>query len=122
MGRIRRLNESYPTTLSVIYVCLSALTERLMAINSLVPDANMSQNEVEKIKTGETARLMNSFGNILKLKAMIEGEMKSTGELIVIPRQMFINVFHEGIVEAKTDGEKEAINKILNKLMNQNIK
>jgi hypothetical protein len=122
IGRIRRLNDSYPTTLSAIYLCLSALTEQLMSINSMVPDTNMSQNEVNKIKATETSRLMNAFSNILKLKAMIEGEMKNTGELIVIPRQMFINVFQESILESKSEVEKEAINKILNKLLNQNIK
>jgi len=122
ISKIRRLNNNSLTTLDIIQLCLSALTERLIGINSIVPDSNLSQAEIDRMKASETSRLMASFGQILKIKAMIEGVMKNNGDLIVLPRQNFIKVFNEAFIEAKTETEKNIINKILVKLSSQDIK
>jgi len=115
-NKIRRLNSVELTTLDRIRLGLSALTERLSGINSIVPGADICIAEIEKIKSVETARLMTSFNHLLKLQASIMGEMKSNGELIVIPRASFIHMFNEALTEASTDKEKEIIQKILARL------
>lgn len=112
-NKIKRLNSVELTTLDRIRLGLSMLTERLMGINSIVPDNDTSAAEVEKIKSAETSRIMMSFNQLLKLQASILGEMKSNGELIMIPRQLFIDTFNEAISESKTVEERETIKKLL---------
>ena len=121
-NRIRRLNSVQLTTLDRIQLGLATLTERLMGINSITPTNDISATEIEQIKTSETSRLMTAFNNLLKLQASIMGEMKDSGELIIIPMTMFIDVFNRAITESKTDVEREAIKKILNSLANLNKK
>ena len=70
----------------------------------------------EKIKSTETARLMGQFNTLLKTKASILGEMNDSGELLTIPRQGFIEVFNEALIEASTDAEKSVIRNVLSKL------
>ena len=121
-NKIKRLNSVQLTTLDRIQLGLATLTERLMGINSITSNNDISATEIEQIKSAETARLMGAFNNLLKLQASIMGEMKDNGELIIIPSAMFIDVFNRAIIEAKTDAEKEAIKKILNNLANLNKK
>ena len=116
INRIKRLSSVELTTLDRIRMGLAALTERLTAINSITPSGDMSAAEAEKIKSMETARLMSSFNQLLKLQASIMGEMKSNGELIIIPRQSFINLFNEALAGAASDKEKDVIKDILSKL------
>jgi len=116
INRIRRLSSVELTTLDRIRMGLAALTERLAGINSITPSGDMSSAETEKIKSMETSRLMSTFNQLLKLQASIMGEMKSNGELIIIPRQSFINLFNEALTDASTDKEKEVIKGILSKL------
>jgi hypothetical protein len=116
VNRIKRLNSFNLSTLERIRLGMSAITERLMGVNSIVPDNATSASEIEKIKTQETARLMTSLNQLLKLQAEILGEMKSSGELVTIPRDEFIRVFNEAILEAKTDEQRDTIKDILNKL------
>jgi len=113
INKIKRLNTVEMTTLDRIRLALSMLTERLMGINSITSSSNISVAEVEKIKSSETSRIMVAFNNLLKLQASIMGEMKNSGELIIIPRQAFIDTFNKSLIEAKTDGEKEVLKKLL---------
>ena len=115
-NKIKRLNSVELTTLDRIRLGLSMLTERLMGVNSIVPDNDTSSAEVEKIKSSETSRIMASFNQLLKLQAGILGEMKNTGELIMIPRQSFVDTFNRAIVNSKTNEEREAIKRLLNSL------
>lgn len=117
IDKIRRVSSIELTTLSRIDLCFAALTERLSGINSIVPDNVTSQCEIEKIKTAETSRLMNSFDRLLKLQATLLGEMKSSGQLIILPRESFVKIFDETITEAKSTEEKNVIKKILQKLL-----
>jgi len=120
--RIKRLSNVQLTTLDRIHLGLSTITERLAGINSITPNNDISAAEIEQMKSAETARLMGSFTNLLKLQAAIMGEMKDNGELIVIPMKSFVDVFNKAIVESKTQAERTAIKKVLDDLGNLNKK
>ena len=114
---IRRLNSVELTTLDRIRLGLSAVTERLIGINSLVPDTNNSVVDIEQIKSVETARLMSNFNQLIKLNATIMGEMHKKGEIISIPREAFISFYNDILAEAITDEEKKVIRKVLDGLL-----
>ena len=119
------MSKDETTTLDKIQLGLAAISERLMGVNSIIPDKEHSRVEVEKIKSVETSRLMTSFNQLLKLQASILGEMKDSGELISIPRQAFVEIFTEAITDAKTNEEKIVVQKILDdlkKLANVNFR
>lgn len=116
VNRLKRISGMDVTTLDRIDSGLAALTERLVGINSITPNKDTGATEIEEIKSTETAKLMNAYNQMLKLRASIIGEMKNSGDIINIPRQAFIEIFSQSILNAKTDGEKEAIKNILNKL------
>ena len=122
IGRIKRLNSVELTTLDRIKIGFSAIDERLMGINSITPSGDLSAAEVEKIKSTETSRLMLVYNQLLKLKATMLGEMKSGGELIMLPRQSFVDIFNRALTEAKNDEERELIQKILRELGNLSSK
>jgi hypothetical protein len=44
------------------------------------------------------------------------GEMKSSGELITIPRNQFVNLFNEILVNAETDEQRKIVKLILDRL------
>lgn len=111
--KISRLNNVNLTTLDRIKLCLSALTERLMGVNSLVPSGNYSSEDIEKIKSSETTKLMSSFERLLKLQATIMGELKKEGEVIIIPKGEFVKFFNEILLMAKNQDEKQIVKKIL---------
>lgn len=115
-NKIKRLNSVELTTLDRIRLGLSMLTERLMGINSITPSNDIAVAEVEKIKSAETSRIMASFNQLLKLQASILGEMKNNGELIMIPRQSFVDTFNKAIVNSKTNEERETIKHLLTSL------
>jgi hypothetical protein len=114
--RISRLNSVKLTTLDYVEMCLSALTERLMGVNSITPSGDYSVADIEKIKSAETTKLMASFDRLLKLQASILGEMKTSGELITIPRDAFVAFFTKSVTEANNDQEREIIKRILTDL------
>ena len=114
---IRRLNSVELTTLDRIRLGLSAITERLIGINSLVPDTNNSAVDIEQIKSVETARLMSNFNQLIKLNVTILGEMQKKGEIISIPREAFLSFYNDILAEAITDEEKKVIRKVLDGLL-----
>lgn len=118
--KIKRLSGSSSSTLDKISLSCNILLDRIIDINSLTPNPAESVAEIEKIKSAETARLTNVLCGLLKLQAAIMGEMKSSGELVNIPTEAFVNIFNEAIVAAKTDGERNVILGILDKLKNVN--
>ena len=115
-NRVKRLYDQNLTTIDRIQLGLSVLTERLVGVNSLSPSSTESLAEIEKIKTAETSRLMNTYQGLLKLQAQILGEMKSSGELMTIPQKEFVSVFITAMQNAKTDKERETIKNILDKI------
>lgn len=114
--RLSRLSNVKLTTLDRIDLCFSALTERLVAINSITPSGEYSVADIEKIKSAETTKIMSSFDRLLKLQASILGEMKTQGELITIPRNAFVKFFTDAIANAQNDREREITKKILTDL------
>ena len=116
INKIKRLNDSQLTTLDRVKSGLSMLMERVMGVNSITPNGDLSMAEVEKIKSAETARLMMAFNQLLKLQAGIMGEMRSSGELITIPKDNFVSIFKKALIDAKTDNERKCINKLLSDL------
>ena len=117
LDKIKRISNIDLTTLDRIGLAFSVLTERLSSINSLTADGETSNVEVEKIKTSETVKLMNSLNQFLKLQATLLGELKNTGELIMLPRDPFINIFNQTIALANTQEEKRLIGKLMNDLI-----
>lgn len=115
ISKIKRISSVERTTLDRVSLGLSALEERLMGINSIVPDNATSASEVESIKSSETAKLMNAYNQLLKLKASILGEMKTSGEVVTIPKVAFVEVFNKALIEA-TDDQRVVIRKILDTL------
>lgn len=119
-NRIARLNKSNPSTLDKIQLCSSMILERLVEVNSISPNSNLSVADVEKIKSAETARLSGVFNNLMKLQASIMGEMKTSGELITIPVDEFVRVFNDAITSSRTDAERTMVKSILDKLSKVN--
>lgn len=122
INKIKRLNSVELTTLDRIRLALSAIDERIIGINSIVPNTDLSAAEVEKIKSAEVSRLMASYNNLLKLKSSIMGEMVNQGDLIIIPKKSFVEVFNRAITESKSEDEKNSIMKLLTNLSELNRK
>jgi hypothetical protein len=116
INKLKRLNSVNLTTLDRISLGFAAISERLSAINSMVPDNETSRVSIEKIKSSETVKLTNTLTQLLKLQASMLGELKSNGELIILPRDPFIELFNETISQA-TPEQKLVIKTILNKLL-----
>lgn len=113
---ISRLNQTSMTTIGYLQTCISMVFERIARVNSLVPNNDISESEIEKLKATEGGRLFKNLTDLLKLRASILGEMKNSGELVSIPRDYFVTVFNEAKAEANTDAEKDLIDGILTKL------
>ena len=119
-NKIRRISNIELTTLDRIRLGLASIDERIMGINSIVPNNDLSAAEVEQMKSVEVARLMGAYNNLLKLKSAIMGEMINQGDLIIIPKQSFIEVFNRAITESKNEEEKASIMKLLTNLSELN--
>ena len=110
VDRIRRLYSQNVTTLDRLDLCIAVVTDRLMQINSLTPSGDKSIADIEKIKSAETVKLMNTYSNLIKLQATLLGEMKDSGEMISIPSKKFVSVFNTALsLEVKTDREREIV-------------
>ena len=116
IDKIKRYSNNELTTLDRISFALATIMERIIEINSLVPGGDYSQTDIDKIKSGELTKLINMWAKFTKMNSDLMGEMKDTGELISIPKEAFIKFFNESLTEAKSDTEKEIVNKILTKL------
>lgn len=116
LHRLTRLNTPNITTLERISSAYAIISERLLGINSIVPTGEESAATIEKIKSAETARLVGSLTNLLRIQASILGEMKTSGELSYIPTKDFMAIFMEALRSAKTDREKELVMGLLDKL------
>lgn len=116
INKIKRFSTSDLTTLDRIQFALATLTERIIEINAITPSGDYSQADIEKIKSSELTKLMGVFGKFTKMQADLMGEMKSTGDLISIPKTDFISFFNRVLTEAGSEKEKDIINKILSQL------
>lgn len=117
IDRIKRLNTKGCSTLERISLLSSILLERIIDVNSITPDGENTSADIAKIKSSETNKLVNSYNSLLKLQAGILGEMKSSGDVVSIPREAFINLFTEAITrKAQTDRERKIIQDLLDNL------
>jgi len=117
INRLQRLTNQNSTTLSKIDMAETIIIERITGINSIPPGTgDMSHAEVEKLKSTETTKLVGQLEHLIKLRASVLGEMKSSGDMISMPTQAFVDIFREELRLAKGDREKELINNILNRL------
>lgn len=114
--KIKRLYNQSLTTLDRIDSATAMIMERIIGINSLYPSTQESAVEIEKIKSAETSKLIGGYTNLIKLRASVCGEMKTSGELITIPTKEFIDTFIEAIQTAKNDRERESLKNLLDKL------
>jgi len=114
VDRVRRLyGNGSATTLDQIQLCLAIITDRIMEMNTIAPDHDHTVAEIEKVKNAEINRLMKTYGDFMKLRATVLGEMRDSGDIISIARKKFIDVFNTAIIEAENDREREIIQKIL---------
>jgi hypothetical protein len=116
IDRIKRHSGQNLTTLDRISICFSIVSERLMGVNSVIPSADESIATIEKMKSSETARLMGVLNNLLKLQAGILGEMKSSGELISIPANDFVQIINKALSECQNDRERKLVKGIIDSL------
>lgn len=116
ISRLQRMNSRGYTTLAQLDLCYNTLNERLLSINSITPDGNLSVAEIERIKSQETVKLIGQILQMVKLKATIMGELKETGDMISIPVKQFTEVLEETILSARTDREREFIMVFFEKL------
>jgi len=116
VNKLKRMSSVELTTLDRIKLGCCAIEERLSGVNSIVPDNNLSFAEVEKIKSDAVTKLMGAYNNLIKLKATIVGEMQDSDKLVVVPKQEFVTIFNDALIEAKNDTERDVIKKILDRI------
>lgn len=114
-SRVKRLYNQNLSTLDAIAAGLAIVMERIINVNSLLPTENESLADIERIKCSETVKLMGQTNNLLKLRASILGEMKSSGDMISIPANEFVNTFLDAINNAKTDMERQVLANLFSK-------
>lgn len=115
--KIQRLKNNNLTTLGKLDTTEAIIMERIIGVNSIAPSSgDLSASDVEKLKTDETVKLVSSMEHILKLRATIMGEMRSSGEVITLPTKDFIRIFATAIKDAKSDYERQIIHSLLEKL------
>ena len=116
IDRIKRLSTRSCSTLDRIALCSAIVLERILDINSIVPDGDKSPADIAKIKSAETKGLVKSYNDLLKLQASILGEMKTDGEVITLPRKPFIQIFTDAIADARSEEAKKVVAELLQKL------
>ena len=113
VNKINRLASEGVSSIDKVGMVVNMMVERLVGVNSLGPSSTLSLEEVEKIKSAETAKLAGQFGSLMKLHAELKGELKESGDLITIPRSEFHRIFESAIKEATTPVEKRIVKKIM---------
>lgn len=116
INKLNNLKGENQSSIERIKLYLAAVDERILGINSVVPEGDLDPARVEQLKSSEMVKLMGSAEKLIKLLAQITGEMAVSGDLVTIPKSAFIEVFTKALVEAKNDREKEVINGILESL------
>ena len=115
-NKIRRLNGVPLSSMDMINLGKAALQERLMGVNSLTPGGDLGAADIEKIKTQETTRITASITQLLKMQETLVNTMRKNGSIISVPREPFINIFNQALINAKTDEERELINDLLDRI------
>ena len=104
------------STIEELDVMLACLKERIIETNKMTSDARTSKLDVEVLKSNVVTQISKSFSALLKLRSELLGEMKNSGDVIVIDRTKFTRIFNEALDLAKNEDEKAAIVSILKNL------
>jgi len=111
------ISSSSVTTLSRLEVAITALNERLLAMNA-VQDPSVSILTVEKTRSEVSCKIVATIEKMLQFRAKLLGEMKNTGEVFTINKNSFVNLFTKLISESKSDEETRIINIVFTELNN----
>lgn len=104
------------STIEEVDMMLAALKERLIETSKISGDSRMSRAEAEALKANLVTQMSKSFAALLKLRAELLGEMKKIGEVLVISKQKFKDIFDEALDKAKNDEERTVIVNLLKNL------
>lgn len=117
IDRINRLTTTHTSALQIIEDCIAALRERMLSINSIVPNSTASVTEIEKLKTEGTTKIIAQITALLKIYSDMLNKMKANSDNVIsIPTEPFITIFNEAIAKAKNEDQREVINNLLQKL------
>jgi hypothetical protein len=109
--RLSILGNAEMSTLAKLELTLTALNERLVAINAM-QDAELPDSTVEKIKADSTCKIIAQMEKLLRFRADMLGEMRVNGEVFTVDKKEFVNLFADVLAEATTQNEKAIVNKI----------
>ena len=107
-------NSGKVSTIDRIDMALTALQERLVAVNA-ISDQVKPLSEIEKMKADTTCKITSSMDKLLKLRADMLGEMKKDGEAFAINKQEFVDLFKR-LLDAPTDEERYVVNMVFAEL------
>jgi len=116
--RLLQLSKARSSPLQILEESIAACQERLVGINSIVPNSAVSAAEVEKIKTDGTAKITTQLSKLIgQYNTMITQMQKTDEDLIKIPSKPFIDIFNAAAQKAQTKDEKTLIEDILKELV-----
>jgi hypothetical protein len=116
IDRVQRGASSHLTNLDRIEIDLTILDEQILAINSITPQGDETQAQIEKVKSTETVKLITARSNLLKFKSKLMGEIESAGGLIKIPTDDFVSIINTALSSAENERERKLVKFILDQL------
>jgi hypothetical protein len=116
LNRIKRLQSHNASTMDYLELALTALAERLMGVNSVTAQREETLATIEKMKSGETAKIVAQIQSIAKTRAALRGEMIDNGDVVILSAKQLPMVFSEAIALCETEGEKKIVRQIVNRI------
>ncbi len=120
VAKLRRLNSVGLTTLDKIQLSTEMIYERLIETSSLSPNQYVSAHEINQMKNSDVMKLTKQLVELLKLQADIMGEMKSSGAMLSIESNSFVEAFNETMKNARTDGERKLVKSLIDLIAKAN--
>jgi len=116
INTIDNISSVKQSTLEELDIMLACLKERIIETNKITNDSRTSKIDVEVLKSNAVTQISKSFSALLKLRSELLGEMKNSGDVIVIDRTKFKRIFNEALDVAKNEDEKTVIVSLLKNL------
>jgi len=114
--RIITLSDVNLDTLGRVELALSAIMERMVAINA-AEDTDASTVDINKVKADSTCKLVGSMSSLLQLRASLLGEMKVSGEVLAIKQDDFSEIFNDILSKHTSTDARVAINELLDRFL-----
>lgn len=114
--KVITLSDIHLDTVSRVELGLSAIMERIVAINAS-EDSASSQVNINKVKADSTCKLVSSMSSLLQLRANLLGEMQQTGEVLAIKKEDFTEAFNSVLTEHTSSQAREAVNDLLSRFL-----